>query len=93
MKRRLPRQPHRCFYCDGEHIEGGPIDIQGREAVQDVYCRTCCLTYQDVYVITHTVADGVLHPANRKPRDRLKTASDRQLAGELLRRGHSVMIS
>lgn len=38
-----------CHHCGGP-LEGGPVTIEGREALQDVTCLQCEAVWVEVYV-------------------------------------------
>lgn len=43
------KKDERCPMCEGNVVEGGPIDINSGEATQNVFCTTCCATWTDIY--------------------------------------------
>jgi len=38
-----------CPVCENDVFEGGPIDINGGQATQNVHCVTCGSYWTDVY--------------------------------------------
>lgn len=44
-----------CPVCGEDSVEGGEVDIDGREASQTVFCTACEAEWVDVYVLTHTL--------------------------------------
>lgn len=44
-----------CPFCGDHDIEGGSIDIEGREACQTVKCSACEKEWLDIYTLTRLV--------------------------------------
>jgi len=40
-----------CPFCQSPDITGGPVDINGREAWQEVSCNECHEQWRDVYAL------------------------------------------
>lgn len=38
-----------CHLCGGSSLDGGHVDIDGREAHQDITCTSCGATWTEVY--------------------------------------------
>ena len=41
-----------CHFCDSGQIEGGNVDINGRQASQRVWCLACDREWTEVYSFT-----------------------------------------
>ena len=41
-----------CPFCKSPDISGGPVEIDGREAWQEVSCNECNEQWRDVYVLS-----------------------------------------
>ncbi|MFQ5491992.1 MAG: hypothetical protein ACE5GE_14845 [Phycisphaerae bacterium] len=41
----------RCPFCDGDQIEGGPVEIDEGQAIQPVGCLNCDRRWNDVYTL------------------------------------------
>lgn len=50
-----------CPAGSGHSIEGGPIEIDGRYAWQQVECADCGMAYTEVYEAHHRVYEVVTH--------------------------------
>ena len=44
-----------CPFCRSTDIEGGPVDIIGNGAFQDVSCVACGASWRDEYKLVDTV--------------------------------------
>lgn len=44
-----------CPFCGDHDIEGGSIDIEGRNAIQEMSCSACEKEWYDVYTLTSFV--------------------------------------
>lgn len=42
-----------CPFCRSGDISGGPVEIEGTTAWQDVTCNDCQHNWQDIYEMTH----------------------------------------
>lgn len=41
-----------CPVCGSDEIQGGPVDVDGNQATQEVSCDACNSTWDDVYTLT-----------------------------------------
>lgn len=49
-----------CPFCQDADISGGPVEISGREAWQEVKCQACGETWRDVYKLAFVETDEEL---------------------------------
>jgi transposase-like protein len=49
--------PNKCPVCRHTDIEGGCVDIDGREAHQRCRCNDCDAVWHDVYVLARVETD------------------------------------
>jgi transposase-like protein len=54
-KKYLKTGGENCPFCQSEHMEGGPVDIDGAHAHQEVSCPNCNAVWKDTYTLTDTV--------------------------------------
>jgi len=47
--RRYKADPDRCPFCGCDQIEGGFIEVMGRDAQQEVHCTECNAAWTEVY--------------------------------------------
>jgi transcription elongation factor Elf1 len=45
-----------CPFCKSHEIEGGPVDIVGTSAFQNVKCIACGASWQDEYWLVDAVS-------------------------------------
>lgn len=48
-KRSYLRRGSSCPYCRSESVTGESVNIEGRQASQEVSCQECERTWRDVY--------------------------------------------
>ena len=41
----------RCPFCDGDQIEGGPVEIDAGRAYQPISCLKCDRRWTDIYML------------------------------------------
>ena len=41
-----------CPVCRGTDVEGGPVEIDGGSASQEIRCNTCGASWNDTYTLT-----------------------------------------
>ena len=42
----------KCIKCSSDNIEGGSIDIEGKQATQEIRCLVCDSSWCDIYNLT-----------------------------------------
>lgn len=57
-------EPNLCPYCKGDDVQGGFVEIDGKQASQNVLCVDCHAEWRDVYVLSTVVE--ITPPAKRK---------------------------
>lgn len=51
QKQYLKRDGTCCPYCRCDSVSGGPVEVNGGAATQEVGCDTCMATWTDTYVL------------------------------------------
>ena len=41
-----------CPVCQSTNVEGGPVEIDGGFASQEIWCKTCGASWNDTYTLT-----------------------------------------
>jgi hypothetical protein len=57
QRRYLECRGLRCPFCGDEDLEGGPVEIDGGGASQEMSCLACDRQWYDVYTLTGFVPD------------------------------------
>jgi hypothetical protein len=60
-ERYLKRSGDHCPYCSAQDIEGGPIEVDGGCAWQEIQCHVCRMMWHDVYQLVDVVTPYKVH--------------------------------